>query len=365
MKKSILLAITFACVAFNTNAQLGGLLNKAKEKVETKTEKAETKTTTTANNNTSTSSEPIKEKKSTKELSNAEYPTQGITSDVHKNNMGKIVFGPSYESIAFKKEIPASFKNSFTFGEPIYVRAYLDNSLSNYLIKLLPNEDKSYINNNAHFKAHFFLDGVETFSQTLSGLQVGENQEWTSFKGALFTGDHSGSPMFRGEFITFLNGLDAKLSNGKHKIKVEIKPWINETNPVEGSVVAAGEFDFMVNPNSINTNDDIFCIAKANMTDAKVEAATMKEYALEKGNSTDVKFARIISKDWTIVRAPYTGTILRRNLNLHIVSINKEGKYVYKKCYISQEYISGKFQDKITFSSDAHETRLNSRCFTK
>ena len=361
MKKMILLATILASFAFNANAQLDGLIKKAKEKTDTKSTKVETKSTPA---NTSNTSEPVKEKAETK-ATGGEYPTQGITSDVHKNNMGKIVFGPSYESIAFKKEIPASFKNSFTFGEPIYVRAYLDNSLSNYLIKLLPNEDKSYINNNAHFKAHFFLDGVETFSQTLSGLQVGENQEWTSFKGALYTGDHSGSPMFRGEFITFLNGLDAKLSNGKHKIKVEIKPWINETNPVEGSVVAAGEFDFMVNPNSINTNDDIFCIAKANMTDAKVEAATMKEYALEKGNSTDVKFARIISKDWTIVRAPYTGTILRRNLDLHIVSINKEGKYVYKKCYISQEYISGKFQDKITFSSDAHETRLNSRCFTK
>lgn len=56
---------------------------------------------------------------------------QGITSAVHGQHSGKIVFAKSLNAIAFKKEQPSKFATNFKASEPIYARLYLPKSVGN------------------------------------------------------------------------------------------------------------------------------------------------------------------------------------------------------------------------------------------
>lgn len=56
---------------------------------------------------------------------------QGITSTVHRQNVGKIVFADNLNAISFKRENPSEFKTSFDASEPIYARVYLEKSIGN------------------------------------------------------------------------------------------------------------------------------------------------------------------------------------------------------------------------------------------
>lgn len=56
---------------------------------------------------------------------------QGITSSVHRQNVGKIVFANNLNTIAFKRENPSEFKKHFNAFDPIYARVYLEKSIGN------------------------------------------------------------------------------------------------------------------------------------------------------------------------------------------------------------------------------------------
>ena len=58
-----------------------------------------------------------------------DLPQDEISSEMHKNNIGKIVF--SSDKIEFKNEDPSKIKSIFTPDENIYARAYMLSSLQN------------------------------------------------------------------------------------------------------------------------------------------------------------------------------------------------------------------------------------------
>lgn len=353
MKKIVIISSVLFMFSISGYAQIGGL-KKLIPKKETEV-KSDNKTDTKMESSTGSSAKNDK----------GEYKTQGITSDVHRSNVGKVLFAPKRESIAFQKEIGSDFKSSFTFGEEIYFRAYLENSLSNFFIKKHPEMDRALINKEAFYTVYFYFDGVLEKKTKIykNQFQEHQKQEWTSFKGALDNGPSGGEDFLWGDFDNFLRELDGKLSNGTHKIKIEFRPTIENQTLIELETVASGEIDYEVTPTSIRKDDETFCLKKALMKDAVLEGKIMKLFAAEKGNEgTSAKFCRIILKDWDIIRNDLTGRILRRNLRAIVVATNKEGKYFYKTCFLSQEYVGGKFLETIEFSCDDYQYRVNSRC---
>ncbi|PHI20895.1 hypothetical protein CEQ90_05890 [Lewinellaceae bacterium SD302] len=64
-------------------------------------------------------------------LLNVYAQDQGVTSPTHGDYNGQIVFAKSLDAIAFKKERPGSFANSFKASESIYARLYLPKSVGN------------------------------------------------------------------------------------------------------------------------------------------------------------------------------------------------------------------------------------------
>jgi hypothetical protein len=363
MKKMFFLACML--VVTTTMIMGQGILNKVGIKknspilTTTTNKESESKTPTSQNE----SKAPISNNEPTISSQNGEYKTAGFSSELHKKSVGKILFAPKVEMLAFGKEIESSLTNNFTFGEDIFLRAYMDNSLSNYIIKGIPNADKALIDEKGYYTVHFFLDGVEYYKKGLSkgGFSKTEKHEWTSFKGALSS--KKSDALVRGEFTTFLRTLNEKLSNGKHVVKISVHPTLDNPTPTELSAVSVGEINFTVNPNSIDPKDEDFCLRNAKMSIPALETKVLKAYKEEKGNSQNTKIARITSSEWNVIRNKYTGVILRRTLDLIVVSINSENKYVYKNCVIKQEYISGKFEENFTMTTDAYENIVSSRCF--
>lgn len=352
--KRIFLSITLlVLINFTSFAQFGGLKKLIPKKESTTKTEVKTENGSQSENGTQN-----------QKLGN-EYKTLGLTSEAHKKNIGKFVFAPKREAIAFQSEEEFNFKNTYTFGDEIYFRVYMDNSLSNYFIKSHPEIDKSKIDENAYYNVYYFLDGVQiTKAKILKNeFEKEHKQEWTTFKGALNNGPLRQNDLLWGSFDLFLRESDSKLTNGKHKIKVELRPCIDSPSLIELETVASGEIDYTVNPNSINKNDEVFCLKKANMKDPVLEAKVLKLFAADKSNvGTIAKSCRIISKEWEITRNNLTGRILRRNLVLLVVALDKNGKYFYKDCFIGQEYIGNKFSDTIIFSCDDYQYRVNSRC---
>lgn len=56
---------------------------------------------------------------------------QGITSPTHRENVGKVVFANHASALAFKKEQPSQFSNTFKASETIYARVYAAKALIN------------------------------------------------------------------------------------------------------------------------------------------------------------------------------------------------------------------------------------------
>ncbi len=366
MKKMSFLALMLTLTTTMIMGQ--GLLNKIGVKknlpvtTPTISKEKEAKTTTTVPQNEVKA--PVSNAETKISNQDGEYKTLGATSELHKKSMGKIMFAPKLESLSFGKEVEAGLSNNYTFGDEIYTRVYMDNSLSNYILKAMPTLDKALVDEKSYYMLHFFLDGVEYYKKPLSksDFSKDEKHEWTSFKGALNSKSFSNALM-RGPFAIFLYTLNEKLSNGKHVVKITVNPTIDNPTATELPAVAEGSINYTVTPTSINPKDEDFCLKNQKMSNPALEVKILKAYKEEEGNSQNPKIARIISKDWEIFRNKYTGVILRRTLNIIVISINSENKYVYKNCVIKQEYVGTKFEDNFTMQTDAYENVVNSRCF--
>src|SRR6202008_3341525 len=103
------------CMLFSANAQLGSLINKAKNAA-----KSEKKTEENSNSNNNSISTDSGNNSSSNTSSNSndnqkgslsQVQDEGITNEIHKANIGKVVFSKSH--IEQGKENSASFTNTF------------------------------------------------------------------------------------------------------------------------------------------------------------------------------------------------------------------------------------------------------------
>lgn len=367
MKKIFLVLILSVATVLTAAAQLGGVLKKAKEKTEKKEEPKEIKTNGNADVKTPAGSNPAAATSPAAGKDDGPfYKTNGTSRPIHQKYLNKIVFAPTKEDIAFEKENEAAFKDKFVFGEPSYCRVYLDNSPSNYILQLFPGADKNKVDASTSFRVHFFFDGVEAYASGMGGNSFDReaNQTYTSFRGMIENKKEGrGNYIFASPYHTFLAVLNEKLTPGDHKIRLEVRPFTFYPQETEGKTVASGEFTLTVKPNSIDPNDEDFCLPKEGMKDPKSEAALLKAY-LKEGGNTNTKFARITSKEWNLERNRYSGVVLRRTAEAIVVSINERNECVYEIFVISQEFVGGKFEEPTMIGGvgDSGERQINIKC---
>lgn len=155
--------------------------------------------------------------------------TKIFSSDVHKNNIGKILF--SRNSIVAGKETASSFTKSFDANSNIYAIAYLSTSLQKIVPKASYYPDP---NETCYAAAHVKIDGVD-FSYGYIKFAV-DVQEYQADKGYVTFELLPNAKNTKGDNLKeWYDYLFSKLKPGKHTISVEIT--VGETT------VAGGDFD--------------------------------------------------------------------------------------------------------------------------
>ncbi len=271
------------------------------------------------------------------ESSSGSYDSQGITSDVHSKNQGKIIFSES--PIAFKNENVSQFKTNFTFSEDICFRVYLDDSFLNKLSSraksegIIEREFEEY----GTYKTIFYLDEKQIHSSIRdhNGMSLKAKSEWTTFRGEYFLNSGGENSSGMQDFIDFTSKIENIISAGQHSIKVEIYPYIyvsgidKNTEIMISEPAAVGSFNLNVSNPMVKSNHPVLC---------KTPKRGMNEIEIENKVKGTAKSMTITSSSWDIERNEYTGIPLRRNAYAQAGIVNEDGTCGFQEILISQEY---------------------------
>lgn len=306
------------------------------------------------------------------QLENSKYKIdpvtdQGITNDLHKKNLGKIVFA--------KTEIPksetsdAAFANSFNLGDNIYSRVYMEKSFTNY------GNEIGYISQFTDFKYRMTVAG-QTFDilpQTqrdandpnpnngypLSKVAANDSRDtWTTFQIGMSPSAEDASSYPISETNDFFYRM-YQLAPGSYTVKLEVVFDIPEDevrkqywdSPDEGrkwttkfgkeKVLAAGEFKINITEAGKIATGKKLC-PKFDWINYKLikvpDGFTMVNKSKRPGE-TILKVVEI-HNDWKYIKNGF-GIILRRTIGGKAIAQNDKTKLCYEiDIEFSQENIS-------------------------
>ncbi|HEX5734123.1 MAG TPA: serine hydrolase [Blastocatellia bacterium] len=174
--------------------------------------------------------------------------SEGITNPLHQSNLGRIAFTAKPISVESLKE--SDFLKNFELTETNHLafRAFLGNSLTNYLHRLAPELSVDELTRNGNYQFSFFVDGVLIHQENLHPAWIpAENKNTKTVFAATMV--DSANPEARWGVIWhlfLLNGGGQALTAGKHLLKLEIRPYLRTVEIKVGEVIAAGELPLTV-----------------------------------------------------------------------------------------------------------------------
>jgi hypothetical protein len=155
--------------------------------------------------------------------------TEGITSQLHKDNIGKIFF--SEKDMATSALQPSNFLNTYklTNKSNLYFIAYMGNSMTNYLHHLAPALSADSLVKIGNYQFTLFVDDKLVYQSNLfPGAPRATIQDTATVINKPFIDyvkDYGlWSESFWNRFLRY--GGDSALTEGKHILKMEIRPYL-------------------------------------------------------------------------------------------------------------------------------------------
>lgn len=172
-----------------------------------------------------------------------------ITQPVHKKNINKIVF--LGKAVAPDQIKESDFLKTMIFREDqdLDIRIFMDNSLLNYLHQIDPSLSSDELLKKGNYQFNFFVDGKLIYTENVNtgaGLPEDKKKK-TTFRIPLLNSkneDSWGRYMWM-RFYLGHGGIDA-LEEGKHLLKIEIKPYLKTSSLQVGTTIATGEIQLTV-----------------------------------------------------------------------------------------------------------------------
>lgn len=173
---------------------------------------------------------------------------QGITSEVHRENVNKIVFANNKADLAFKNEKSGRFKNSFTSSDNIYGRVYVDKSIKNktgeYTAGVLMYDMYIDGEQTAHKKSFGMYRHLSNKSYYTEQMEADDTfNSWTSWKVWLLPEESDDELTYGNCNIAaraFTLGL-LEQAPGKHDIKIDVY-HVSMDGETKSDVLASGSF---------------------------------------------------------------------------------------------------------------------------
>lgn len=185
-----------------------------------------------------------------------------IVNPVHQANKGKITFMGAI--IPIDQYTEKDFLKSFELKQNVdlNVRTFLSNSLTNELHKLAPQLSSSELNKVGNFRYEFFIDDSLIYAENLHFGAFGEENKnkVTVFRVPLLSTKNEDS---WGRFLWkrfMANGGEMALGEGKHQLKMKIKPYVNIGEIKIGEVIAEGAIDLISPTNGIQFDPQLIKI---------------------------------------------------------------------------------------------------------
>ncbi|MDX1905945.1 MAG: serine hydrolase [Bacteroidia bacterium] len=162
----------------------------------------------------------------------------------HQSHTGKIFFTDqrlSYDSLS-----EGRFLTTYTLTNKsdLFFVAYFNNSLTNYKHQLLPAYSADTLFKIGNYQFSIFIDKQLIYqSNLLPGAPQAKNQDKDTYLNRPFIDNINGqgtwSESFWNRFMN--NGGDKALTDGKHLLKMEIRPYVKTDTLLTGDVIASGE----------------------------------------------------------------------------------------------------------------------------
>lgn len=174
--------------------------------------------------------------------------SEGITSDLHRANVGRITF--MAQPIPIENYRESDFLKTYELRETsdLNIRIFMSNSLTNYLHRLAPELAVEELIKRGNYQFAFYVDGALIYKENLhvgAGLPEAKNTR-TVLRVPLQSsrGEDSWGRFMWNRFL--LSGGEEALLEGTHRLKIEIRPYLKTSELKIGELIAAGELELVV-----------------------------------------------------------------------------------------------------------------------
>lgn len=174
--------------------------------------------------------------------------SEGITSQLHQANIGRITFMSKLIPPENYKE--SDFLKTFELKEAgdLSITAFMSNSLTNYLHRLAPELTAEELVRRGNYQFSFFVDGALIYRENLfASANAIENKNVKTILQLSFinsTNEETGGTNLWRRFL--LNGGEEALSEGRHRLKIELRPYLKTTELKAGDLIAEGELQLTI-----------------------------------------------------------------------------------------------------------------------
>ncbi|MDQ3022442.1 MAG: hypothetical protein M3R36_18025 [Bacteroidota bacterium] len=174
--------------------------------------------------------------------------SEGIKNPLHQANIGKTTFMSELIPIDEYKE--SDFLQEFVFNEKsnLFIRTFMDNSLTNYLHKLKPELTVEQLTQNGNFQFSFYVDSKLIYTANVNPGAFGiENKNTkTVFALPLQSVEEVDSWGWYMWLRFMMNGGEDALTAGEHLLKIELRPYLKTLELITGDLIAEGQIKLNV-----------------------------------------------------------------------------------------------------------------------
>ncbi|WP_205514062.1 serine hydrolase domain-containing protein [Longitalea arenae] len=175
---------------------------------------------------------------------------QGITSAFHRENLGKILFTAQNIPVAKLLQKDVLTEYTLTNKSDLFMTVFMGNSMTNYMHSLAPHLPADSLVKTGNYQFSLFIDNRLVYESNLyPGAPNRRVQDTaTVISKPLIDNKHEGVYWTQSYWQRFLlNGGDSALTDGKHLLHMQIRPYVQLQNEIKvGDIIAEGSLNLTV-----------------------------------------------------------------------------------------------------------------------
>ncbi|MEM1337371.1 MAG: serine hydrolase [Bacteroidota bacterium] len=183
--------------------------------------------------------------KSTKKVINF-VQSNGITTPIHQANIGTVQFLSALLPLEEIKTSDFLDHHELNDESNLSIRIFMENSITNYLHELDTTLTAEELLQKGNYQFSFYVDDQLLYTENLNtgaGLPQQKNEFTTLAIPLLSTKNEDSWGRFLWMRFYYRHGGEDALATGKHRLKIEVRPYLQQEQLVVGNVIAKGEID--------------------------------------------------------------------------------------------------------------------------